>query len=94
MIKKIFKYLEPLWTGSDRRISLRSTASIFLIIDFVRNMSHAVYKWDDSRSLEGLSLILGIEAGLVVSLLGLTAWSNITYKKINSEYPSQDPDVP
>lgn len=84
MIKKIFNYLEPLWTGEDGKISLRSTASIALLIDFISNLSHSVYKWDAGRSLEGLSLVLGIEGGLIASLLGITAWSNMTAKKIDS----------
>ena len=91
---KIFKYLEPLWTGRDGKISLRAVASIALIVDFISSMSHAVYKWDGSRSLEGLSLILAIEAGLIAGLLGLNAWSNVQHKKIDREYPSDDPEFP
>lgn len=76
-IKKIFKYLEPAWTGNDKKISLRSSLAIAFSIDFMKNLSHAIWKWDAGRSLEGLSLSLGIEAGLIVGLLGLTTYQNL-----------------
>lgn len=90
MIKKIFKYIEPLWLGTDGKISLRSFAAMALIIDFISNLSHAIYKWDAGRSLEGLSLVLGIEAGLVVSLLGLTAWTNLSNRRISRGFRDYD----
>lgn len=83
-MKKVFKYLEPLWTGFDGKISLRATGAIAFIIDFISNLHHAIYKWDTQKSLEGLSLVLGIEAGLIAALLGITAWSNMISKKIDA----------
>jgi hypothetical protein len=79
---KIFKYLEPLWLGRDNKISLRQLSGIFLIIDFISNLSHAIYKWEASKSMEGLSLALGIEAGLIVSLLGISALTNYGTDKL------------
>jgi hypothetical protein len=76
-LKRIFKYFEPAWTGNDGKISLRACLAIAFSIDFIRNLSHAIYKWDSGRSLEGLSLTMGIEAGLIVGLLGLTTYQNI-----------------
>lgn len=78
-IKKIFKYLEPLWCGNDGKISLRASLAILFSVDFVRSLSHAIWKWDAGRSLEGLSLTLGIEAGLIVGLLGLTTYQNLSF---------------
>lgn len=77
VFKKIFRYIEPLWIGSDGRISLRASLAILFSIDFVRNLSFAISKWSADRSLEGLSLTLGIEAGLIVALLGLTTYQNL-----------------
>lgn len=37
-MKKIFKYIEPLWLGNDKKISLRSVAAIGLIIDLIINI--------------------------------------------------------
>jgi hypothetical protein len=38
MLKRFFKYIEPLWLGNDKKISLRSIAAIALLIDFIRNV--------------------------------------------------------
>lgn len=88
IVSKVFRYLEPLWIGKDKRISLRSTLSICFSIDFISNLSHAIYKWDAGRSLEGLSLTLGIEAGLIVALLGLKTYQNMIVTKSDNDYYS------
>lgn len=41
-IKKIFKYIEPLWLGNDGKLSLRSAGAIALIIDIIRNVHTCV----------------------------------------------------
>lgn len=84
VIKKIFKYLEPLWSGPDNKISTRASLAIAFSIDFISNLSHAIYKWEAGRTLEGLSLVLGIEAGLIVALLGLTTYQNMATQKIDA----------
>lgn len=84
MLKKIFKYLEPMWLGNDNKISLRSVLAIAFSFDFMRNLTHAIWKWDAGRSLEGLSLTLGIEAGLIVALLGLKTYQNMSIPKDTS----------
>jgi hypothetical protein len=40
-MKKIFKYLEPLWTGKDGKISLRNLGAMALMVDFVINMHNS-----------------------------------------------------
>lgn len=77
MLKRIFKYFEPAWTGADGKISLRAVLAIAFSIDFIRNLSYAVIKWGGDRSLEGLALVLGIEAGLIAALLTLTTYQNV-----------------
>ncbi len=84
MIKKFFKYIEPLWSGPDGKISLRSTLAIIFSYGFIKQLSYAIYKWSDGRSMEGLSLVLGIEAGLIVALLGLTTYQNMATQKIDA----------
>jgi hypothetical protein len=75
---KIFKYIEPMWLGNDGKISKRSVLAIVLCIDFMRNVSHAVHKWDANKSLEGLALVLAVEASLIAGLLTLKAYQNIS----------------
>lgn len=40
-MKKVFKYIEPLWLGNDRKISLRSVAAIALIADLIINIHNS-----------------------------------------------------
>lgn len=85
MFKRILKYLEPAWCGNDNKFSKRSALSILFSIDFMRNLSFAVHKWDSGKSLSDLALLLSIEAGLIVALLGLKAYQNLTFDKLMSE---------
>lgn len=85
MFKRILKYLEPAWCGNDGKFSKRSALAIGFSMDFMRNLSFAVHKWDSGKSLSDLALLLSIEAGLIVALLGLKAYQNITFDKLMSE---------
>lgn len=85
MFQKVFKYIEPAWTGNDGKFSLRSALAIFFSINLMVNVNHAVWKWDSGRSLEGLALILGIEASLIAGLLVLKTFHNPIIKS---------PDIP
>lgn len=42
-MKKFFKYIEHLWLGRDRKISLRSVGAIALLIDFIINVHNASF---------------------------------------------------
>lgn len=96
MFKKFLKYLEPTILGNDGKVSLRSVLALAFSIDFMRNLSHAIWKWDAGRSLEGLSYVLGIEATLIVALLGLKTYQNLTAfgKTDNASTPPQEPGKP
>lgn len=85
MITKIFKYLQPLWSGEDGRISLRACLAIFFSWKLVQNLDFAIQKWDEGRSLGDASSIFFTFAGLIATLLGITAWSNMTAKKIDTD---------
>ena len=87
-MRKLFRYLEPLWQGADGKISLRSSLAIVFSVDFVRNLSHAIYKWEAGRSLESLALLMGIEAGLIAALLGLTTYQNIAANNVANSTPN------
>ena len=85
MFKRIFKYLEPAWSGNDGKFSKRSALALVFSLDFIRNLSYAVHKWDSGKSLSDLALLLSIEAGLIVALLGLKAYQNLTFDKLISQ---------
>lgn len=93
MIIKIFRYIEPIWLGVDGKMSLRATGAIALLVDFISNMHEAVYKWEAGKSFEGLSLLAGIEAGLVAALLGLTMYANMAAQKIESQAANPQTDA-
>lgn len=52
-MRKFFRYIEPLWLGNDNKISLKSLASIGLIIDFIINVHNSA-----SIAVRVLNLIL------------------------------------
>jgi len=73
---KIFKYLEPAWTGNDGKFSVRSALAIVFSINLIRNLNYAIRKWEAGQSYEGLALLLSIEAGLIAGLLVLKTYQN------------------
>jgi len=88
MLIKIFRYIESLWTGKDGKPSIRTVMAIVGFYNFIQNMTYAIHRWDSSKSLDGLAFPLSVEAGLVLSLLGLKAWENINSKDLKKDVPS------
>ena len=79
-MKKIFRYIEPLWLGSKDQISIRRVLAIAFSIDYIMSNSYAVRHWGEGKSFGELSSVLMIEAGLIAALLTLTTWSTINTK--------------
>jgi hypothetical protein len=70
-MRKLFKYIEPLWLGRDEKISLRSVGAIVLITDFVINLHNSTYVL-----IKVLNLIMGdktVDAAVIASLSGYLA---------------------
>ena len=84
-MKKIWKYLEPLWLGSKNKISIRRVLALVFSIDFVRNTHHAIVKWEAGKSYADVAMLLGIEAGLIAALLSLTTYSSVITEKKKTE---------
>jgi len=76
-MKKFFKYIEPMWLGNDKQISIRRVLALVFSLDFIRNLHHAIFNWEVGKSYADAALILGIEAGLIAALLSLTTYSTI-----------------
>lgn len=91
-MKKLFKYIENLWIGPDGKLSLHRAMAIVICINMLCNMSHAVRKWDSGHSLSDLAMAMGVEAGLVATLLGFTTYSNIQHKIIEGKFKVDNPD--
>lgn len=80
-MKKIFTYLEPLWIGSNKQISIRRTLSLVFSINLIINISVLLEKIEGGKSYADVAMILGIEAGLIAALLSLTTYSSLTSTK-------------
>lgn len=76
MIKKLFKYIEPLWLGTTGRPSLRRALALMFSFNLVYNISKAINSMDSNKSIADVALLLGVEAGLIAAMLSLTTYSN------------------
>lgn len=70
-MKRFFKYIEPLWLGNDKKISLRSVGAMALIIDFVINVHNASSVV--IKVLKLISMDKTIDAAVIASLSGYLA---------------------
>lgn len=85
MIQKIFKYIEPLWLGQNKKISIRRVLAIAFSVDFISNMSYIVHRWELGKSYADVAMLLGIEAGLIAALMSLTTYSAALLTKKQDE---------
>jgi len=79
-VLKLFKYIEPLWLGNNGKVSIRRVLALAFSTDLIRNISHAIYKWEAGKSYAEVAMLLGLEAGLVAALLALTTYSQNVFK--------------
>ena len=88
-MKRFFKYIEPLWLGNDKKISLRKSLAIILSTHLIVKISHIINKWDGTKSIADATMLLGLEAGLIAALLALKTYQNNVLK-----FPSTQPPTP
>lgn len=86
-MKRLFKYIEPMWLGHDREISIRRVLAICFSIDLILNMSYVIHHWEMGKSYSDAALLLGIEASLIAALLALTTYSNSLKTKLDGNRP-------
>lgn len=80
-MKKIFKYIEPIWLGQDGKISIRRVLALIFSLDFIRNLHYSIFNWEIGQSYADGAMLLGIEAGLIAAMLSLTTFSSVSFKK-------------
>lgn len=73
---KLFRYLEPMWTGNDGNMSIRRFLALIFSINLLFNIYHIVHHWEIGKSYSDAAMLLGIEAGLIAALLSLTTYSS------------------
>lgn len=82
---QFFKYIEPMWLGSDGKLSVRRFLALMFSFNLVLNTYHIIHHWEIGKSYSDAALLLGIEAGLIAALLSLTTYSSIHTPKQNQE---------
>lgn len=75
-MKKLFKYIEPIWLGNDNKLSIRRVLALVFSFNLVINVHHIIHNWDFGKSYADAALLLGIEAGLIAALLSLSTYSS------------------
>lgn len=91
-IVKLFRYIEPLWLGTNKKVSIRRVLSLCFSWDFVRNVSFTIHKWELGKSYADVAMLLGIEAGLIAALMSLTTYSASLIKKTDSPPTEEQSD--
>lgn len=83
-MKSIFRYFEPMWLGTSKKMSIRRVLALAFSIDFIYNTHHSITKWELGKSYADVAMLLGIEAGLIAALLSLTTYTNTVAGKSES----------
>lgn len=78
---RLFKYIEPLWLGTNNKISIRKILSLAFSIDLILNISHTIHNWKTGQSYADIAMLLGLEAALIAALLSLTTYSTMVANK-------------
>lgn len=92
VITSTWRYLRPLWEGKDNQISIKRVLALAFSIDMIRNTSYAIHKWDIGKSYADVAMLIGMEAALIASLLGMTSYFNFRERQLNNT--SSTPDSP
>lgn len=90
MILKIFKYLEPMWLGTTKKISIRRVLTLVFSFNLVLNISRTLSNPKFVASYADVAMLLGIEAGLIAALMSLTTYTNAVINKKNIDIPKED----
>lgn len=80
-MKFLFKYIEPIWLGSNNQVSIRRVLALLFSTNLLSNISFVIKIWEPGKSYSDVAMILGIEAGLIAALLALTTYSNVIQNK-------------
>lgn len=84
-IYKCFHYLEPIWSGDDGKPSLKRVLAIAFSFHALYVINYAVRKWDGSKSLADLAMLIGIELGFTGALIGITQWGAFLNRKLDAK---------
>lgn len=79
---KILKYIEPLWLGTSGKLSIRRFLALVFSFNLIYNITTVIKTMNAGHSIAEVTMLLGIEAGLIAALMSLTTYSNTIAKQI------------
>ncbi len=83
MIKKLFLYIEPIWLGTNKKVSIRRVLTLIFSFNLVMNISKVINNPKLNTTYSDVAMLLGIEAGLIAALMSLTTYSTTTINKLS-----------
>lgn len=82
---KLLNYIEPIWLGTNNKISIRRVLALIFSINLSYNISRTISDPKLAATSADIALLLGVEAGLIAALMSLTTYStHMTNKKDSS----------
>lgn len=75
MLKRIFKYLEPIWCGDDKQPSIKRLLSLFFSVVFIVEVLKPNTQAD----------VLWVIAALISALLSLTTFQAVSHANIDAD---------
>ena len=83
---KLLNYIEPIWLGTNKKLSIRRVLALMFSFNLVLNISKTLSNPKLISSYSEVAMLLGIEAGLIAALMSLTTYSTtIMNKKTDTE---------
>jgi len=82
---KLFKYVEPIWLGTDNKVSIRRVLTLVFSFNLVFNITSTLSNHKLASSYSDVAMLLGIEAGLIAALMSLTTYSSVLSNKKETE---------
>jgi len=89
-IVKLFQYLEPIWLGTNNKVSIRRVLTLVFSFNLVLNISNTISNPKLSNSYADVAMLLGIEAGLIAALMSLTTYSTTLISKKEASVSETD----
>jgi len=81
MFITLFKYIEPIWLGSDNKVSIRRVLTLIFSFNLVWNISKTINNIKPGQTYADVAILLGVEAGLIAALMSLTTYSTSIINK-------------
>ena len=78
---KLFRYIEPIWLGTNNKVSIRRVLALVFSFNLVWNITLVIHNPRLNTTYSDVAMLLGIEAGLIAALMSLTTYSTILSAK-------------